>query len=165
MRMISPFEKTDNLKKNEAVLSLQGTWDKFSKLTGFVPLPIFNSPPLSQNSTQNPTATKRKTNMTDDESFIHLTKSSKNPTSNNKSTPKLDTNNKFETPSNLSEDCKDIDNVSNAIPTEPKPQPIFMKLTDNFSEIISSLENSLNSLLKKKINGDLIQICPADIIQ
>ena len=50
-----------------------------------------------------------------------------------------------------------MDNESIKI-QEPKPQFIFMKMTENFSEIISNIENSLNSTLKKKVNGDLIQI-------
>ena len=58
-----------------------------------------------------------------------------------------------------------MDNDSSSIPPEPKPQLIFMKLVKNFSEIITSLENSLNSVLKKKVTGDLIQIYLADITQ
>ena len=58
-----------------------------------------------------------------------------------------------------------MDNNSRTIPSEPKPQPIFMKLVENFSEIITSLENSLNSVLKEKVTGDLIQIYLADITQ
>ena len=56
----------------------------------------------------------------------------------------------------MSDTCEDIDNDSNISPAEPKPQPIFMKLTEKFTEIISSLENSLNTILKKKVTGDLI---------
>ena len=57
----------DRKKKEEALNSIQGLWEKFSKLTGFTPPPISKSP-LTR---QNPTATKPKTNMTDDEGFIH----------------------------------------------------------------------------------------------
>ena len=63
----------------------------------------------------------------------------------------------------MSDTCEDIDNDSNITPAGPKPQPIFMKLTENFTEIISFLENSLNNILKKKVAGDLIQINPADV--
>ena len=35
---------TDPLKKKEALTSLQGMWDQFSRLTGFVPPPIPISP-------------------------------------------------------------------------------------------------------------------------
>ena len=78
---------------------------------------------------------------------------------------KIETDNKFETLLEISDTCEDIVNDSNIAPAEPKPQPIFMKLTENFYEIISSLENSLNTTLKKKVTGDLIQIYPAHVIQ
>ena len=38
-------------------------------------------------------------------------------------------------------------------------------MADNFSEIIANLENTFNLTLKKKVNGDLIQIFPADLSQ
>ena len=38
-------------------------------------------------------------------------------------------------------------------------------MADNFSEIITTLENSLDSILKKKVNGDLFQIYPTVITQ
>ena len=80
-----------------------------------------------------------------------------------KNTPKFNIENKFETLSNMSDDCIDIDNDSNIVSPEPKPQLIFMKLVDNFSEIIFFLEKSLDSILMKKVNGKFIQIYPADI--
>ena len=109
------------MKKLEALKSIQGVWDEFSRLTGFVPPPISKSPPPAQN----PTATKRKTNLTDD-GFIHPTKSSKNLISKAKDTPKFGTNNKFEILSNMSDDCSDIDNT-NVLPPEPKPQLYLYK--------------------------------------
>ena len=36
---------------------------------------------------------------------------------------------------------------------EPKLQPIFMKMSENFTEIISNTENFLNSTPKKKSTG------------
>ena len=60
--------------------------------------------------------------------------------------------------------CADMDNEPIRI-QEPKPQPIFMKMAENLSEIIFNIENSLNSTLKKKVNGDLIQIYAIDINQ
>ena len=90
----------------------------------------------------------------DDEGFIHPAKSSKNLMSNAKDFPKFETNNQFGTLSNMFDDCADMDN-SNAPPPEPKPQPIFKKMADNFSKIITNLENTLNLTLKKKVNGDL----------
>ena len=56
-----------------------------------------------------------------------------------------------------------MDNASNTDPTEHKPQSIFMKLAENFTEILTYLEYSLNTILKKKDNGDLIQIYPYSI--
>ena len=38
-------------------------------------------------------------------------------------------------------------------------------MAENFSEIISNIINSLNSTLKKKFIGDLIQIYATDITQ
>ena len=62
----------------------------------------------------------------------------------------------------MSEDCADMDNEAIKI-QEPKPQPIFMKMSENFTETISNIENSLNSILKKKVNGDLVQIYAIDV--
>ena len=64
----------------------------------------------------------------------------------------------------MSDDCADIDNEPIRI-QETKLQPNFLKMAENFSEIISNIENSLNSTLKKKVNGDLIQIYATDITQ
>ena len=64
----------------------------------------------------------------------------------------------------MPDDCADMDNT-NVLPPEPKPQPIFMKMTENFSEIIATLDNSLDCIPKKNNNGGLIQIFPADISQ
>ena len=58
--------------------------------------------------------------MTNDECFIHPAKPFKNLTSKTKDKPKFDTNNKFETLSNMSDDCADMDST-NAPPPEPKP--------------------------------------------
>ena len=69
--MLHQFEhSTDRKKKEEALNSIQGMWEKFSKLTGFTPPPISKSTPIRQN----PAASKRKTSMTDDEGFINLPK-------------------------------------------------------------------------------------------
>ena len=64
---------------------------------------------------QNPISIKGKTNMTDDEGFIHFAKS-KNLTSKAKNTPKFDTKKKFETLLNMSDDCAEMDNISNSLP-------------------------------------------------
>ena len=72
--------------------------------------------------------------------FIHPGKSSKNLTSKTKSAPIINSENKFETLSNMSNDCTDMDNEPIKM-QEPKPQPIFMKMSDNFTEIISNIEN------------------------
>ena len=84
--------------------------------------------------------------------LIHPAKSSKSLTLKTKNTPQY---NKFETLSNMSDKCTDMDNEPIRI-QEPKLQLIFMKMTENFSEIISNMENLLNSTLNKKVNGDLI---------
>ena len=62
---------------------------------------------------------------------------------NSKKTSKIDNNDKCETLSDLSDDCADMDNEPIKILSEPKPQPIFMKMAKNFSENISTIENSL----------------------
>ena len=85
-------------------------WDEFTKLTDFVPPPTSNSPPTPQNSA----ATKRKTNVMDDEGFIHPAKFSKNLNSKTKITPIINSDNKFETLSNMSDDWQTwITNQSN----------------------------------------------------
>ena len=69
------FERfTKLMKKKEALTSLEGMWDEFTKLNDFVPPSISNSSLTPQNSIQNSAATKRKTNVMDDESFIHPAK-------------------------------------------------------------------------------------------
>ena len=65
----------------------------------------------------------------------------------------------------MSDDSVDMENESTKISSEPKPQPIFMKMGDNFSEIFNTLENTPNSTLEKKVNGDLIQIFSTDTAQ
>ena len=51
-KMLIQFEKSSDLMlKKEALTSLQGMWDEFTRLSGFVPSPIPISPPPSQNST------------------------------------------------------------------------------------------------------------------
>ena len=135
-------------------------WDEFTKLTDFVPPPTSNSPPTPQNSA----ATKRKTNVMDDEGFILPAKFSKNLNSKTKITPIINSNNKFETLSNMPDDCADMNNEPIKL-QEPNPQPIFMKMSENLTEIISNIENSLNSTLKKKVNGDSVQIYATDITQ
>ena len=116
---------------------------------------------FSQNSTQKlATANKCKTNIMNDEGFIHPSKSSKTIMSTSKNTPNFNIENKFETLYNMFDDFVHMDNDITIIPLEPKPQPIFMKMAENFSDIISTLENFLNSTLKKKVSGDLIQIYP-----
>ena len=109
------------------------------------------------------TANKRKNNVIDDEGLILPSKSSKILNSLSNGAPNIETDNKLETLSNMSDSCADMGNVSSTIPSEPKPQPTFMKLVENFSEIITSVEDSLNSVLKKKVTDDFIQIYPADI--
>ena len=42
-----------------------------------------------------------------------------------------------------------------------KPPPIFMKMSDNFNNLIISLEKQLNCILKKRVNGHLLQIHPS----
>ena len=100
----------------------------------------------------------------DDEGFIHPAKFSKNLTSKTKNTPNINTDCKFETLSKMSDDCAEMDNEPIKI-QGPKPQPISMKMTENFWEINSNIENSLNSTLKKKVNKGLIQIYATDITQ
>ena len=39
-----------------------------------------------------------------------------------------------------------------AVP-EPKPQPIFMKMVENYILIIEKIEKERNSKFKKKVNG------------
>ena len=122
------------------------------------------SPP--QIPTQNSaTANKHKTNVVDDEGFIYLAKASKSIASSSKDTPYFNIENKFETLSNMPDDSADMINDTTTLSPEPNPQPIFKQMADNFSEMISSLENSLNSALKKKVNLGLIQIYPTDITQ
>ena len=65
----------------------------------------------------------------------------------------------------MSDVSADIDNNTDKMPSEPKLQPIFMKMAVNLNEIITNLENSLDCSLKKKDNGNLIQIYPTDISQ
>ena len=77
----------------------------------------------------------------DDEGFIHPAKSSKNLNSKTKSTPIINSEKKFETLSSMSDDdCADLDNDPIKL-QELKPQPIFMKMSENFTEIISNIEN------------------------
>ena len=64
----------------------------------------------------------------------------------------------------MSDVTEDIDNEPIKL-QEHKPQLIFMKMSENFTEIISDFENSLKSTLKKEVNGDLVQIYATDITQ
>ena len=48
MYMLHHFNTADQMKRTEALLSIQGMWEKFTKFTGFVPpsFPNFPTPPL-----------------------------------------------------------------------------------------------------------------------
>ena len=94
-----------------------------------------HSPQISiQNSA---TAKKPKTNVVDDEGFIHPAKASKSNASNSKITPNINIEKKFETLSKMSD--ADMINYTITLPLEPKMQQICMKMAENFIEIISSL--------------------------
>ena len=68
--MVIQFERSsDPSKKIETLTPLQGMWDQFSRLTGFVPPPISFYPPTPQNP-KLATANKRKNIVIDDEGFV-----------------------------------------------------------------------------------------------
>ena len=140
--LLHQLNSSDQMKKTEALLSIQGMWENFTSICKFQPPPL--SKPVSSPKIQNPklaTANKRKNIVIDYEGFILSSKSAKNQKSSNNNAPKFENDNNFETLSNKSDNCEDMDNNSNTPPPEPKPLPIFMKLVDNFIEIISFLEN------------------------
>ena len=115
----------------------------FIRSATFSLLQCLNLSPPSQKivNPKSATANKRKSNITDDKGFTHPSKSAKNLNSIFNSAPKIKTGNKFETLFEMSDTFEDIDNDSNIAPAETKPQPIFMKLSETFTEIISSLAN------------------------
>ena len=65
---------------------------------------------------------------------------------------------------NLNSNTKNENEISEMEATvEPKLQPIFMKMVENYIKIIEEIEQERNTKFKKKVNGELVQIYPNDI--
>ena len=75
-------------------------YEKFSRICNLQFFPMSKSVFSPKIPTQNSAAIKSKTNVMDDEGFIHPAKSSKKLTPKTKNTPNINTENKFETLSN-----------------------------------------------------------------
>ena len=91
------------MKKTEAMVSIEGMWEKFSRICKFQPPPMSKS--VSSLKILTPklaTANKRKNNVIKEEDFILPSKSFKNLNSLSNSAPKIVTDNKFET---MSDTC------------------------------------------------------------
>ena len=120
---------TDPMIMEESWNSILGKCEKFTKLTGITPPPMSNSLTFPINPTPKlATDYKRKNNVCDDERFILPSKLAKNLSSFMNSASKFETDNKFKTLSNKSDDCADRANNSNTPPPEPKLQLILMTL-------------------------------------
>ena len=112
------------MKKDEALKSIQGMWEKFSKLTGFPPPPTSKDPPFTKSHSKF-SCYKAQTNVMDDKGFIHPAKSSKNLTFKTKNTPNINTDNKFETLSNMSDDCADMEMSQKEFLLNPSRSPFL----------------------------------------
>ena len=103
-------------------------------------------------STSNTNISKNKS--TDDGGFIQSSKIFK-PAKLNHMVSEISTEHKFNSLNqNLDNETK-ISKMETTI--EPKPQPIFMKMVENYISITEEIENERNTKFKKKINAELFK--------
>ena len=155
-------------QRKQAIDKFMGEWNLLLSIIYETPTPVASPPPPKFTPAVKSAGTNKRT---DDEGFTHPSKVSK--IENNiaiNSHPIIKLNNAFE---QLSDDANDVTEMESAPSTAPnaentkiiKPPPIFMKMSNNFVSLIDSLQNQLNSVLKKRVSGDLLQIHPSDPIQ
>ena len=127
-------------EKKKAIDNIIGEWDQLIISIYPSPSPVMSTPPLK---IANPAVFGTKS--VDNEGFNHPTKIC-NVNSNNDKVNEIKLENKFAGLSNSSDEITDME--SQDIHTEkansiPKPPPIFIKIDNNFNNVISNLEKQL----------------------